>query len=198
MVFIGESMKYLNQTAIKSLIIEALKTKTLRWNELVSEVQRLSLQEYRNRHGQNMRVSKRLIHKFVNVMIERGLVEKVPESHKKVYYKLKMRTFFEIEMIEITKRLKTMVNDTGMLKAYFMEENKRWLNVSVKAKKRRVTSPFPLERERLVELAQKKVLQDIDDATYGRVLIEQLVDLSLALYDRIYGKKRRLLKWLRG
>ena len=178
MILIGELMKYLNRIAIRKLIIEALKSKKLRWNQLVDEVQRLSLQEYRKRHGQDTQVSKRLIHEHVKSMIALGVIEKIVESHKTVFYKLKMLTHFELELKEIVVKTRNLLDD-DMIKAYVMESRKR-LN-SIKAVKP-ITPPYDFigaKRERDVIL--RETMEKIKDATLGTRLINDLTELSHAL-----------------
>lgn len=171
-------LKYLNQTEIRALLVRALRNKPLRWTELVNEARRLSLQKYREEFNQTTRCSKRLIYEIVKSMVAQGVVEKIQKSHKKVFYKLKMLTHFELELKEIVVKTRNLL-DEDMIKAYVIESRKRL--DSIKAVKP-ITPPYDfigVKRERDVIL--RELTEKINDATLGTHLISDLTELSHAL-----------------
>lgn len=171
-------LKYLRSSDITTLIINVLKVESLNASALISRVKRASAELYQVRYGQRSEVGKRIIYKCLKKLMENDVV-RCDRDGRSMIYRFKESMMFEVELRDIVQRLKTMVED-GSVKAYAMEEQKRFAAVGAKARedRERFTSPIVIERQRFHDLAVKKYFRDIYDAAYGRNLIIELVELS--------------------
>lgn len=176
--------KYLKSRDIKKLIIAVLRVESLNASALISKVKLESMKLYEARYNQHTMASRRIIYKNLKILLKDGVVRQSREG-RSVVYRFKENVMFERELRDIVQRLRKLVDDK-VVESYSMEEQKRFVDIGVKARRERdrVTSPIIVERIRLKDIAVKKYWRDILDATYGRNLVEELVELSNKLKNK--------------